>query len=49
MARFEGNADEPINVVIVHISNQKVGKILEELQDLLKVNITLIPTGVITL
>ncbi|GAX45883.1 hypothetical protein NIES4075_69040 [Tolypothrix sp. NIES-4075] len=49
LARFEGNAEEPIDVVIVHVSNREVGKVLEELQDLPKVHITLIPTGVIAL
>ncbi len=41
LSRFEGNADEPIDVVIVHVSNREVGKVLEELQDLPKVRITL--------
>jgi len=49
LARFEGNAEEPIDVVIVHVSNGEVGKVLEKLQDLPKVQITLIPTGVMTL
>lgn len=49
LARFEGNADEPIDVVIVHVSNREVGKVLEELQDLPKVHIALIPTGAIAL
>lgn len=49
LARFEGNADEAIDVVIVHVSNREVGKVLEELQDLPKVHITLIPTGVMAL
>ncbi len=49
LARFEGNAEEPIDVVIVHVSNREVGKVLEKLQDLAKVQITLIPTGVMTL
>ncbi|WP_414564142.1 MULTISPECIES: TIGR00341 family protein [unclassified Anabaena] len=49
LSRFEGNADEPIDVVIIHVSNQEVGKVLEELQDLPKAQITLIPTGVMTL
>jgi uncharacterized hydrophobic protein (TIGR00341 family) len=49
LARFEGNAEEPIDVVIVHVSNQEVGKVLEKLQDLPKVQITLIPTGVMAL
>ncbi|AKG20091.1 hypothetical protein [Calothrix sp. 336/3] len=34
LARLEGNAEEPIDVVIVHVSNREVGKVLEELQDL---------------
>ncbi|BAZ40462.1 hypothetical protein NIES4101_64230 [Calothrix sp. NIES-4101] len=49
LARFEGNAQEPIDVVIVHVSNREVGKVLDKLQDLPKVQITLIPTGVMTL
>ncbi|MBD2355251.1 TIGR00341 family protein [Tolypothrix sp. FACHB-123] len=49
LARFEGNAEEPIDVVIVHVSNREVGKVLEELQDLPKVHITFIPTGAIAL
>ncbi|MBD2346485.1 DUF389 domain-containing protein [Anabaena subtropica] len=49
LARFEGNADEPIDIVMVHVSNREVGKVIEELQDLPKVHITLIPTGVIAL
>ncbi|MCC5604585.1 DUF389 domain-containing protein [Nostoc favosum] len=49
LARFEGNAEEPIDVVIIHLSNREVGKVLEKLQDLPKVQITLIPTGVMTL
>ncbi|MHC0067717.1 TIGR00341 family protein [Nostoc sp. UIC 10890] len=49
LARLEGNAEEPIDVVIVHVSNGEVGKVLEKLQDLPKVQITLIPTGVMTL
>ena len=49
LARFEGNAEEPIDVVIIHVSNREVGKVLEELQDLPKVHITFIPTGVIAL
>lgn len=49
LARFEGNGEEPIDVVIVHVSNREVGKVLDKLQDLPKVQITLIPTGVMTL
>lgn len=49
LARFEGNADEPIDVVMVHVSNREVGKVIEELQGLPNVHITLIPTGVMAL
>jgi len=49
LARFEGNADEPIDIVMVHVSNREVGKVIEELQNLPKVYITLIPTGVMAL
>jgi uncharacterized hydrophobic protein (TIGR00271 family) len=49
LARFEENAEEPIDVMIVHVSNREVGKVLEKLQELPKVQITLIPTGVMTL
>ena len=49
LARFEGNAKELIGVVIVHVSNREVGKVLEKLQELPKVQITLIPTDVMTL
>ncbi|MDZ8053427.1 MAG: hypothetical protein RMX63_18525 [Aulosira sp. ZfuCHP01] len=48
-ARFEGYVDEAIDVVMVHISNREVRKVIEELQDLPKVHITLIPTGAIAL
>jgi uncharacterized hydrophobic protein (TIGR00271 family) len=49
LAHFEGYADEPIDVAIVHVSNQKVGEFVQQLQDLPKVCISLIPTGVMTL
>lgn len=49
LARFEGNAEEPIDVMIVHVSNREVGKVLEKLQELPKVQITLISTGMMTL
>ncbi|BAZ20649.1 hypothetical protein NIES4073_15260 [Kalymmatonema gypsitolerans NIES-4073] len=42
-------SDEAIDVVIVHISNREVEGFLEQLQDLPKVHITLIPTGVMAL
>ncbi|MGH7998006.1 MAG: TIGR00341 family protein, partial [Brasilonema sp.] len=46
---FEASANDPIDVAIVHVSNQKVGKFVDQLQDLPKVHITLIPTGVMAL
>jgi uncharacterized hydrophobic protein (TIGR00341 family) len=49
LARFEGNADEPIDVVIIHVSNREVGKVIEKLQDLPNVHITLTPTSVMAL
>jgi uncharacterized hydrophobic protein (TIGR00271 family) len=42
-------SDETIDVVMVHISNREVEGFLEQLQDLPKVHITLIPTGVMAL
>jgi hypothetical protein len=30
LSRLEGNADEPIDVVIVHVSNREVGKLKDE-------------------
>lgn len=42
-------SDEAIDVVMVHISNREVEGFLEQLQDLPKVHITLIPTGVMAL
>lgn len=50
LAQFEGsNNDGEIDVVIVNISNQKVEKLLGELENLSKVHITLTPTGVMAL
>lgn len=50
LAQFEAkNASEPIDVVIVNVSNQKVGQFMEQLQDLPSLHITLIPTGVMAL
>ncbi|HEY9294932.1 MAG TPA: DUF389 domain-containing protein, partial [Phormidium sp.] len=50
LAQFEAsNGDGEIDVVIVNISNQKVEKLLGELQNLSQVHITLTPTGVMAL
>lgn len=43
------NSDAAIDLVIVHLSNHKVGQFIDELQDLPKVHITLLPTGVLAL
>ncbi|MBD2199569.1 MULTISPECIES: DUF389 domain-containing protein [Calothrix] len=43
------NSNEAIDLVIVHLSNHKVGQFIDELQDLPKVHITLLPTGVLAL
>ncbi|MBD2774010.1 TIGR00341 family protein [Iningainema tapete] len=50
LAQIEAKgSEEPIDVVIVHVSNREVGKVVDQLQDLPKVHITLIPTGVMAL
>jgi uncharacterized membrane protein len=50
IAQFEAKgSDELIDLVIVHVSNQEVEELLGKLQDLPKLNITLLPTGVIAL
>ncbi len=41
--------DEPLDVVIVHVSNGKVEELLEKLQAVPKLQVTLLPRGVITL
>ncbi|MBD2168448.1 DUF389 domain-containing protein [Calothrix membranacea FACHB-236] len=43
------NSNEAIDLVIVHLSNHKVGQFIDELQHLPKVHITLLPTGVLAL
>jgi uncharacterized hydrophobic protein (TIGR00341 family) len=42
-------ASQSIDLVIVHVSNQKVEDLLAKLEDLSDVHITLVPTGVIAL
>lgn len=50
VAQFEAKgSDEPIDLVIVHVSNRQIEKLLAELQDLPSLNITLLPTGVMAL
>ncbi|WP_369797106.1 DUF389 domain-containing protein [Kamptonema formosum] len=50
LAQFEATGkDQPVEVVIAHVSNQKIEDLLEKLQDLPDVHVTLIPTGVMAL
>uniref|UniRef100_A0A0C1R8M5 TIGR00341 family protein n=1 Tax=Tolypothrix bouteillei VB521301 TaxID=1479485 RepID=A0A0C1R8M5_9CYAN len=50
LAQFEAKGSEEfIDVVLVHVSNQHVEKLLAKLENLPKVHITLIPSGVIAL
>jgi len=50
LAQFEANGNsEPIDVVIVHVSNQRIEDLLKKLQDLPSLQVTLIPTGVMAL
>lgn len=50
VAQFEAKgSDEPIDLVIVHVSNRQIEKLLAELQDLPSLHITLLPTGVMAL
>ncbi|BAY92716.1 MULTISPECIES: DUF389 domain-containing protein [unclassified Tolypothrix] len=50
LAQIEAkSSDEVIELVMVNLSNHQVGQFIEELQDLPKVHITLIPTGVLAL
>ncbi|HSF73555.1 MAG TPA: DUF389 domain-containing protein [Microcoleus sp.] len=50
VAQFEAKGnDEPIDLVIVHVSNRQIEKLLAELQDLPSLHITLLPTGVMAL
>jgi uncharacterized hydrophobic protein (TIGR00271 family) len=50
VAQFEAKgSDEPIDLVIVHVSNRQIEKLLAQLQDLPSLHITLLPTGVMAL
>lgn len=50
LAQFEANGStEPLDLVIIHISNRKVEGLLGELQSFAKLQVTLIPQGVIAL
>ncbi|VXD11651.1 conserved membrane hypothetical protein [Planktothrix serta PCC 8927] len=50
LVQFEAYSDEqPIDVVIIHVSNQKVGKLLDQLEAIDNLHITMFPHGVIAL
>ncbi|RUT00654.1 hypothetical protein DSM106972_074250 [Dulcicalothrix desertica PCC 7102] len=50
LAQFEAMGSEDlIDLVLVHISNRQVEKLLTKLEDINKVHITLLPTGIIAL
>ncbi|MBW4609016.1 MAG: DUF389 domain-containing protein [Hassallia sp. WJT32-NPBG1] len=50
LAQFEAMGSEGlIDLVLIHVSNGQVEKLLEKIEDIPKVHITLLPTGVITL
>jgi len=50
LAQFEATGnDELLDVVIVHVSNGKVEELLEKLETLPNLHVTLLPRGVITL
>lgn len=50
IAQFEAMGNEkPLDLIIVHVSNQKVEGLLSDLESLPELHVTLIPRGVITL
>lgn len=50
LAQLEATgSDEPLDVVIVHVSNSKVEELLEKLQKLPNLQVTIIPRGVVAL
>jgi len=50
LVRFEATgSDKPLDVVIVHVPNQKVEELLGELESLPELHVTLIPRGIIAL
>ncbi|HEY9737249.1 MAG TPA: DUF389 domain-containing protein [Trichocoleus sp.] len=49
LALWQAAGDEPLDMVLVHVSNQKVEPLLEALQELPSLKITLLPTGVMAL
>ncbi|MEA5451249.1 DUF389 domain-containing protein [Leptolyngbya sp. CCNP1308] len=49
LAQWQTMDDPPQDIVLVHVSNQRVESLLEALQDLPELNVTLVPTGVMAL
>ncbi|MBE9112129.1 DUF389 domain-containing protein [Nodosilinea sp. LEGE 07298] len=49
LAQWQTMGDDPQDMVLVHVSNQRVESLLGALQDLPKLNITLLPQGVMAL
>lgn len=49
MAQWQATGDETLDMVLVHVSNQRVEPLLEALQALPDLKITLLPTGVMAL
>lgn len=49
LAQWQTMGDHPHDIVLVHVSNQRVEPLLEALQDLPELEVTLVPTGVMAL
>lgn len=49
LAQWQTGGDNPQDLVLVHVSNQRVEALLEALQDLPDLRITLVPSGVMAL
>ncbi|MBE9160459.1 DUF389 domain-containing protein [Nodosilinea sp. LEGE 06152] len=49
LAQWQTTGDTPHDIVLVHVSNQRVEPLLEALQDLPELRVTLLPSGVMAL
>ncbi|HEY9879894.1 MAG TPA: DUF389 domain-containing protein, partial [Leptolyngbyaceae cyanobacterium] len=49
LAQWQATGDETLDMVLVHVSNQKVEPLLEALRELPDLKVTLLPTGVMAL
>ncbi|MBD0268602.1 MAG: TIGR00341 family protein [Cyanobacteria bacterium Co-bin8] len=49
LAQWQTDGDDCLDIVMVHVSNQKVETLLDQLQDLPDLKVTLFPTGVMAL